>query len=210
MKYYVIEQGRAKHFGLAGSYTEKLNNLPAIIACTDSYQKYIGEEFHVDGIVYADGTYLFGRSTHLTKVQGLREATEEEVKRFTEVAASLNLHYATLVHEHKDLFGKVHKSSYEALDYIDRDKMRFKLNGEIVGWKEVLAYEPPTGLHFAYFHDNGYSYIGVDPTTKDSWVKSVKAIKKVFYGNLHGIVSLENGVIEVRQCKERYSEVSNT
>lgn len=210
MKYYVFEQGRVKHFGLIGSYTEKLKNLPAVIACTDSYQKYIGEEFRVDGIVYADGTYLFGRTTYLTKVQGLREATEEEVKRFTEVAASLNLHYTTLVSEHKDLFGKVHKSNYEALDYVDRDNMRFKLNGEIVGWKEVLAYEPPTGLHFAYFHDDGYSYLCVNPTTKDSWIKSVKAIKKVFYGNLHGIVSLENGIIEVRQCKERYSEVSNT
>lgn len=210
MKYYVFEQARAKHFGIVGSYTEKLNNLPAIVACTDSYQKYIGEEFHVNGIVYTDGTYLFGRSTYLTKVQGLREATEEEVKRFTEVAASINLHYTTLVAEHKDWLGKVYTSTYEALDYIDRDKMRFKLNGEIVGWKEVLAYEPPAGLHFAYYHDNGYSYIGVDPTTKESWIKSVKAITKVFYGNLYGIVSTDNGIIEVRQCKERYSEVSNT
>lgn len=210
MKYYVFEQGRAKHFGLVGSYTEKLNNLPAIFACTDSYQKYIKEEFHVDGIVYADGTYLFGRSTYLTKVQGLREATEEEVKRLTEVAASINLHYTTLVAEHKDWHGNVMKSTFEALDYIDRDKMRFRLNNEIVGWKEVIAYEPPEGLHFAYYHDNGYSYIGVDPTTKENWIKSVKSIKKVFYGNLHGIVTLENGIIDVRQCKERYSEVSNT
>ena len=64
MKYYVFEQARIKHFGIVGSYTEKLNNLPAIVACTDSYQKYMGEEFHVNGIVYADGTYLFGRSTY--------------------------------------------------------------------------------------------------------------------------------------------------
>ena len=87
---------------------------------------------------------------------------------------------------------------------------RARLNGEIVGWKEVEAYEPAEGMHFAWYHDNGYSYLGVDPAKKEDWIAAVRKIKKVWYGNLYGIVYLENGVIDVRQCSKRYSEVSNT
>lgn len=213
MNYYVIDNVMQKHFSVFGSTARKMDNTPAIVAVTDYEEKRMkkGDGLRTGGIVYADGTFCFGPTKCFTKVGDYRVATPEEVQRMTDCAASVNLAYMTLQKEHKNIWtGATWTTEYEALAYISQERMRFKLNGEIVGWQEVEAYEPAEGMHFAYYHDNGYSYIGVDPVEKEKWIAAVRTIKTVWYGNLHGIVYLENGVIEVRQCRERFSEVSNS
>lgn len=213
MNYYVIDDVKTKVYSIFGSSYKKMPNAPAIVAVSDYNKKNIekGCEFTTDGIVYADGTFCFGPSKRIVSYGSWREATPEEVQRMTDCAASVNLAYMTLEQEHKNIWTKqTWTTTYEALAYISTEAMRFRLNGEIVGWKEVEAYEPAEGMHFAWYHDNGYSYLGVDPAKKEDWIAAVRKIKKVWYGNLYGIVYLENGVIDVRQCSKRYSEVSNT
>lgn len=217
MKYYVIEKGNIKEYSLFGSFTKKIKNVPAIIALTDRMAKYYFEEnsskeFNTDGIVYSDNSYCFGSNTRISSFT-LRLATPKEVKHFTKVAASINLCYKLLVCHHTNIWNKKEwDETYEGLGYIDKDKVRFKLNGELVSFEELKAYEPNDGLNFAFYHDNGYSYLCVDPTSKENYLKAVSKIgeSKVRYGNLNGIDYLENGVINVRFCAERYSEISNT
>ena len=212
MDYYVIDNAKTKQFSLFGSSVVKVANTPAIVAVNDYNKKNIekGEAFRTDGIVYADGTFCFGPDNRILSYTS-RQANPEEIKRMTDCAASVNLVYAILEKEQVNIWTK-QKQTFreEALTYISNEAMRFRLNGKIVGWKEVEAYEPDEGMHFAWYHDNGYSYLCVEPAKKENWMAAVRKIKKVRYGNLYGIVYLENGVIDVRQCRERYSEVSNT
>jgi hypothetical protein len=212
MKYFAISNAVQKKHSMFGSSVHKIKS--AIIALTDKMAAYYkdkdAQEIRTDGIVYNDGTYLFGASTHIVSAT-MREATQEEIKFFTETAASINLSYQTLLAHHKNIWTKEEwDEPYEALGYIDKSKILFKLNKELVTFDQLKEYEPPTGLFFAFYHDNGYSYLGIDPTSKENYLSAVSKIDRVHIGNLYGIDYLENGIINVRFCSKPYHEVSNT
>lgn len=212
MKYFVIDDVRVKKYSVFGSSICKMANTPAIIAVRDKDCECLPDgNISTDGIVYADGSFRFVYNTRIWSAGTIREATPEEVKRLTDCAASVNLHYTMLTQVNENPWTKAKwTNQYEGIAYISNEAMRFKLNGEIVGWKEIEAYEPEEGRHFAWFHDNGYSYIGVDPAKKESWIQAVRKLERPFWTNIHGIDFLENGVINVRTCSKPYHEVSNS
>lgn len=213
MKYFVIDDVKIKTFSVFGSSVKKAANTPAIIAMKDNSCKYMngGKDFSTDGIVYADGSFRFVYNTRIWSCGSIREATPEEVKRLTDCAASVNLHYTMLTKENENVWTKEKwTTKYESIAYISNEAMRFKLDGKIVGWKEIEEYQLDEGMHFAWFHDNGYSYLGVDPVEKEVWMDAVRKLERPGYTNLRGIDYLENGVINVRTCAKRYSEVSNS
>lgn len=173
----------------------------------------VGKNYSATNLLLDNGEFYHVGDINPTE---LRLATDEEIKAYTETLASRNLEIGECVVEHKYLNGVVEHEHVSTLRFIDPNAIPYRMGDKDLTRAELESLELPSGQSLLYYHDNGYSYLGVAPASKESFLRAVDTLigEGRFATDNFGVQltrrnPTEPYAVNVRVGKnERYSEVS--
>lgn len=124
----------------------------------------------------------------------IRPATKQEIEEFTKKLADLNLEIRDVIDEKKeyDVYKReeyIRATKRTKFMFKDVKKVLFKYRGELLTADEVRNLKIASNEAFLYSYDNGYSYMGTEPTNVDKWLSTVFSTiskEEVFDATRHG------------------------
>lgn len=214
MKYVTITKAKVRQPSMWTKTTPKdCQDVPIIaivnIGAFDSEDLELKQEKRISAYLTSDGKLHCGYTLCITPLE-MHAATKAEVFKFISALTDNNL----CVRQVMLPFNGPNQKPYWRICYKDPEKAILSLPGrEYVMLKDAHSITPPEGTSFAYTYDNGYSYYGCDPTTKEKWIEGVRHLIEqgpIIVGYRLGFKGGENGIISVSFANRRYSVVSDT